>query len=255
MSLGLGNWARSAARASFSLPAKLESAASSPLGDQRADIHIVQLAPEITPLGLDRDTNLLVDVVLLEPNADTRLRIALGKICGLEDDTEQRKPNAVAGAGAQRARRRMKPGGALTQCGDFLEHVLHIGRQSGQAPRTRAVFREGVIGPQETQHLREVRLTAAEEAADPGRRLLWLALVTHVGIEDANETPLVLALAHEVLQLEAQRTALVVREGVGHRRDAVVQQGGLAGVPLVDIPVFHPSYTPRSSCKVIGTAR
>ena len=185
----------------------------------------------------------------------TRLRIALGKIRGLEHDTEQRKPDAIAGAGAQRTCRRMKPGGPPTQCGDLLEHVLHIGRQSGEAPRTRAVFREGVVGPQETQHLREVRLTASEEAADPGRRLLGLALVAHVGIEDANETPLVLALANEVLQLEAQGTALIVSEGVGHRRDAVVQQGDLAGVSLVDIPVLHTSYTPRSSCKVIGTAR
>ena len=191
----------------------------------------------------------------LSQDAEARLRIALGKIRGLEHDSEQRKPDTVAGTGAQGARRRMKPGGAPTQCADLLEHVLHIGRQSGEAARTRPVFREGVVGPQESQHLREVRLAASEEAADPGRRLLGLALVAHVGIEDANETPLVLALANEVFQLEAQGTAIIVSEGVRHRRDAVVQQGDLAGVPLVDIPVPHTSYTPRSSRKVIGTAR
>ena len=224
-------------------------------GDQGAHVHVVQLAPKLTSLGLHRGTDLIVDAVLLEPDAEARLRIALGKIRGLEHDSEQRKPDAVTGAGAQRARRRMKPAGTPAQCGDLLEHVLHIGRHSGEASRARAVLRKGVVGPQETQHLREMRLTAAEEAADPGRRLLGLALVAHVGIEDANETPLVLALANEVLQLETQGSALIVGEGVSHRRDAVVQQGDRAGVPLVDIPVLHTSYTPRSSRRVIGTAR
>ena len=132
---------------------------------------------------------------------------------------------------------------------------MYIGRQSGQAPRTRAVFGEGVVGPQEAQHLREVRLTAAEEAADPSRRLFGLALVAGVGVEDADETPLVFTLADKVLQLKAQGTAFVVGQGIGHGRDAVVQQGDLAWIPLIDVPVLHTSYTPRSSCKVIGTAR
>ena len=35
------------------------------VGDERAHIHVVQLAAEVTPLGLDGGTHLLVDAVLL----------------------------------------------------------------------------------------------------------------------------------------------------------------------------------------------
>ena len=100
-----------------------------------------------------------------------------------------------------------------------------------------------------------MRFTAAEEPTHPGRRLLGLALVADVGVQNAHEAALIFPFADEVLKLEAQRAALVVGQGVGHSCDAVVQQGDPTGVPLVDVSVFHTSYTPRFSCKVIGIAR
>ena len=86
-----------------------------------------------------------------------------------------------------------------------------------------------------------MRLAAAEEAADPGRRLLRLALVGDVGLENPGEPAPVLALADEVLQLEAQNAAIALLAGVGHGRDAVVRQRDLMRIALVDVLVLHAS--------------
>ena len=100
-----------------------------------------------------------------------------------------------------------------------------------------------------------MRLAAAEEAADPGRRLLGLTLVADVGFQDADEPAAVLSIADEVLQLEAERAALLVGVGVGHGRYTLVQERDLVGIPLVDVPVLHIGYPSQASCAVIGTAR
>ena len=128
-------------------------------------------------------------------------------------------------------------------------------RHPCQTTRTGAIFGKRVIRPQEAQHLCQVRLAAAEEPADPRGRLFGLALIPDVRFEDANEATLILTFTNKMLELETQGAAFVIGPGVGHRRDAVVQQGDLVGISLVDIPIFYTSYTPRSSCKVIGTAR
>ena len=58
-------------------------------GDEGADIQVIQLTSKVTALGFDRVTHAVVDAVLLEPQAETRLRIALREPRGLEDDSEQ----------------------------------------------------------------------------------------------------------------------------------------------------------------------
>ena len=100
-----------------------------------------------------------------------------------------------------------------------------------------------------------MRLAAAEEATDPGRRLLRLTLVADVGFQDSNEPAAVLSFADEVIQLEAERAALLFGGGVGHGRDALVQKRDLVRISLVDVPVLHIGYPSQASCAVIGTAR
>ena len=43
-------------------------------GDQRADVHVVQLTAEIPTFRLDHGTDLVVDTVFPQPDAETRLR-------------------------------------------------------------------------------------------------------------------------------------------------------------------------------------
>ena len=226
-------------------------------GDDRTHVQVLQLAPKRPPCRLDRGAHPVVEAVLLEPQAELRQGPALRQTGRLEDDAEQRQPDAVPGTGAQHAGRGVQPAPAPPQGGDLGEQVPHLLRQPRQAARGGAILREREVGPQEAQHLCQMRLAAAEEAADPGRRLLRLALVPEVGLQDADQTAAVLAGADEVAQLEAQDAALVRGRGVGHGGDAVVQQGDLVGVLPVDVPVLQRRCRGihRSSCAVIGTAR
>ena len=112
--------------------------------------------------------------------------------------------------------------GAFAESCDLLQKVLHIVGQPRETTSARAIIREGVVGPQKTEHLRQMRFTAAEEPTHPSRRLLGLALVADVGVENAHEAALIFTFADEVLELEAQRSPLAVGHGVGHGCDAVV---------------------------------
>ena len=183
------------------------------------------------------------------------MRVAIGKPCGLEHDAEKGEPDAVSGTSAEGSRRGVQALASSSQGRDLGQQLHHVVRQPCETAGARSVLRKRVVHPQEAQHLRQVRLAAAEEAADPRGRLLGLALMADVCLQDSNQSAPVLAFADEVLQLETQRAALVLIQGVGHGRDAVVEERDPVRILLIDIPVLHTSYTPRSSCRVIGTAR
>ena len=167
-------------------------------GDDRTHVQVLQLAPKRAPFRLDRGAHLLVEAVLLEPQTELRQGPALRQTGGLEDDAEQRQPDAVSGAGAQRAGRGVQPVPAPPQGGDLGEQFPHLVRRPRQAARGGAILREREVRPQEAQHLCQMRLAAAEEAADPRRRLLRLALVPEVGLQDAHQPAAVLTGADEV---------------------------------------------------------
>ena len=223
-------------------------------GDEGAHVEVVQLPAKLPALRLDQVTHPVVDAVLAEPEAEARLGKALGETRGLEDDPEQGEADALPGA-VEGSGRGVQPMPPPAEGGEFRQQFPHVARQPGHAPGLGAVLGEGVVRPQEAQHLRQVRLAAAEEAADPGRRLLRLTLVADVGLQDADEPAAVLSFADEVLQLEAEGAALLVGGGVGDRGDAVVQERDPVGISLVDVPVLHIRYPSQASCAVIGTAR
>ena len=50
------------------------------LGDQRADVEVAQLAAELTACCFDRSADLIIEIILLEPQAEARLGIALGEV-------------------------------------------------------------------------------------------------------------------------------------------------------------------------------
>ena len=101
---------------------------------------------------------------------------------------------------------------ALGRVRELLEEVFDAGRQPGQAPGLGAVGKLEV-GPEVLEHLDEMRLAGAEEAADPDAGLLGLVQVAEVGAEDAGQPFGVLAVADEVRELVAQGVQFGGRSG------------------------------------------
>ena len=224
-------------------------------GDERTHVEVVQLTPKASTFYLQRGVDPIAESVLPEPEAEARLRKALREVRGLEHDSEQGEPDAVPGSGPERSRRGVQAVASPPEGRDLRQQLPHVVRQPRESAGAGSVLGEGVVRPQEAQHLRQVRLAAAKEAADPRGRLFGLALMVDVGLQDSDQPAAILALADEVLQLETQRSALVGIQGVGHGRNAVVEERDPIRILLVDVPVLHASYTPGSSCKVMGTAR
>jgi hypothetical protein len=97
-----------------------------------------------------------------------------------------------------------KPAGAPA-CGvelaqEFAQLVRHGGDDGS---RGRAIWKGGVL-PQMAQHLEQVRLAAAEEAADPCGFLVGLAQTVEVRADDPLHAVGVLAFAHERREFAAQ---------------------------------------------------
>src|SRR5690606_32899379 len=107
--------------------------------------------------------------------AEARLRVALRKARRLEHNAEQREAHTLAAAGAESTGRGAQATPPLAPGRQFLEQVLHVLRQVCETAGGGAVLFEGVVDPEIAQHLDEVRLAAAEEAADPGGGLLRVA--------------------------------------------------------------------------------
>ena len=126
-----------------------------------------------------------------------------GRPTDLKMMPEQFQPDAVPGPGPEVAGGGVQPAVPLGRVREFLQEVLHAGRQLGQAPGLGPV-RELEVGPEVLEHLDQVRLAGAEEAADPDARLLGLVEVAEVGAEDAAQPLRVLAVADEVREFVAQ---------------------------------------------------
>ncbi len=75
------------------------------LGEDGADVQVVQFAEELLAGRLDRSLHPVEDAVLLEPHAELRLRQRLGQALGRKDDAQHRQADALAAARRQRARR------------------------------------------------------------------------------------------------------------------------------------------------------
>src|SRR5260370_38195688 len=89
------------------------------------------------------------------------------------------------------------------------------------------------------KHAREVRLTAAIEAAYPDRGLLLLAQVGKERVENSFEASGVLALAHEAPQLPAQHIPLLLRLRAYDLRDTVVRDLRLGRIAVTELPIAN----------------
>ena len=103
------------------------------------------------------------------------------------------------------------------------------------------------------QHLHQVALARAEEAAHPDARLFRLIQVSEVGREDSLQAVGILAIADEIADLVAERVNL--RSGLSGRDlgHPVVQEAIGAWVLIEELAVEHHRSCP--SLLVIGIAR
>ena len=109
----------------------------------------------------------------------------------------------------------------------------------GSSARSRAEAPDGkrVVAPEVLQDSHQVRLAAAEEAADPRRRLLGLAEVAEELIEDPFEPALVLALADEAAELPLQGRPVARVLGVLDLGHPEVRDVALGGVVFEDLSI------------------
>ena len=97
-----------------------------------------------------------------------------------------------------------------------------VGQPSAHQAAGRRAVLEGGVHPEMGQHLEQVGLAAAEEAADPRRVLPGRSQVGEVAVEDALEGVAELAVTDEGLDLRAELRPSLRVGGVGDSGLAVV---------------------------------
>ena len=102
------------------------------------------------------------------------------------------------------------------------------------------------------QHLQQVRLAAAEEAADPRGLLVGLAQAVEVRADDPLHAVGVLSFADERGEFAVQLFERLLVTAVDDPRLTLVDQGKGAGIALQNVLDLHRA--PPSPCSVMGTA-
>jgi hypothetical protein len=166
-------------------------------GGIELDQFLGRVLPRLTDAFLDVGERALVTQV----HQQAGHRQVFGEPHGQEDDACEAQAHAAhtrlhGAAGA------VQPDALFSAGAEFFQQVCDVLRQGRQtAGADPAGQRE--VGPQVTQDLDQVGLAAAVEAADPGR-LLFLAEVVQVALEDLGEPRLVFALTNEGVQFVAK---------------------------------------------------
>ena len=166
-----------------------------------ADVEVVEFAEPLATGALHGRPHRGEVPLLSQPEAELRLGILLGPVAGPEENGENRFANAVIAA-QQRAGG--GDGGFSKPCGlcvKFAKLCLDLVRQAatGETTGSRAVV-EGGVHPKMGEHLEQVRLAAAEEAADPSGLLSRGPQVRQIAVEDALDGVFELTSADEGLK-------------------------------------------------------
>ncbi len=223
-------------------------------GDDRADVEVVELAQPVLPRRLDRGAHAGEQPLLAQPEAEARLRILRGQAAGAEQNRQHAVPDVIDAAAEQRpGGRHGRPPGPVRVGVQLAELRLDL---VGQAAAHQAAGRRPVgerrVHPQVGEHLQQVRLAAAEEAADPGRVLLRGPEVREVAVENALQGVAELPVADEGLELGPQ---FLQRRPVGdvyYPRLPVVGEPRRARVAVEHLVELHRAGPPP--CSVIISA-
>ena len=193
------------------------------LADAGAHPEVGKLLLPRAAVGFDVFLHLVEGALPLEPEDEPGDRVLLGQAGRAEDHAENRLPDTVVGAGEECAGGGEQAAVAATGLVEFGEVGADLLRHLGHDAAGRGAVGERRVGPEVGEHLEQVALAAAEEAANPDRLLRRVAQVAEVLREDAVESAGKLPLADEHLQLAAQ---------FGH--DPLVGLVSKAGLAVVD---------------------
>ena len=227
-------------------------------GDARAHMEVVQFLRPRLAAGFDAGPDPLEETLFFEPETEAGLRDPGGEAAGFQEDRERRDSHLLVAAeqGSRGGEQRLpRAAGAGVE---FREVRLDVFRQAAgdEASGLRAVV-ERRVHPEMREHLQQVRLAAAEEAADPGGLLPAAAEVGEEPFEDALQTVGEAAVADEGLQFGAEGAFAGFVRGVADPRLPLVGERGGARVPLeefVDLRSLRGHGQP-SSCRVMACAR
>ena len=222
-------------------------------GDRAAHIEVIELPLEAPALRLDRGFHGVEAPLGVQPQAEPGLGVLRRQAGGAQQQPEDGEAHVVGAAAGQRTGRGHEAAGAPGGDVELAQQRGQIfGDRGDQAARRRPVGEFGVA-PQVAEHLQEVRLAAAEEAADPGAALAGPAQIVEERADDPLDAVRILALADEGRELAAQLPHHLRVLAVGDPGLALVDEGVRRRIALEDVLDLHPcSSAPRG---VIGTAR
>ena len=176
------------------------------LGDDGTDVEVVELAQPVLAGRLDRRPDAVEQPPLAQPEAEARLGILRGPAAGAEQNRQHGVPDVIDaapehGSGGRHGRppRPVRVGVQLAKLSLNLVGQPATNQTAGGRP-----VGEPGVHPQVGEHLQEVRLAAAEEAADPRRLLLRGPEAREIAVENALKRVAELPVADEGLELGPQ---------------------------------------------------
>ena len=225
------------------------------IGDDRADVEVVELTQPVLPGRLDRGANGGEQPPLAQPEAEARLGVLRGPATGTEQNRQHGVPDVIDaapehGSGGRHGRppRPVRVGVELAKLGPHL-----VGQPAANQTAGRRPVGELGVDPQVGEHLQEVRLAAAEEAADPRRVLLRGSEVGEIAVENALERVAELPVADERLELGPQLRHRRLVRVVGDARLPAVGEPRRARIAIECFVDLHGTGPPP--CSVIPCAR
>ncbi len=158
----------------------------------------------------------------MQPQTEAGLGVLLGQADGAKQDSQDRQPHIVRCSAGQRPGRGDQAARAPSCCVQLAQQSAKVLRDRwNEAPGLRSVRKARVL-PQVAEHFEEVRLSASEEAADPGSSLAGLAEIIEERPNDLLNAVGVLAFADEREKLAAQLGLRPLISGIRDSRLALV---------------------------------
>lgn len=108
-------------------------------GDVRRYVEVLELAPKVPSLGLDKSFDGFVEAHLHEPQHEPSLRVASRQPGAAQHYPQDGEPHALAGPCAQSAGRGPQASRSAAGGGQLAEELFYTGGQVHEAPGGRAV--------------------------------------------------------------------------------------------------------------------
>ena len=175
------------------------------IAENRRHEHVLHLVVPVLAFCLNLCLDGILQPLSTKPKNELRLLVGFGEAYRAKHDLKKSQLGIKRTAADKLAHRRVNATMTLGLDGQFFQEILDLCRKRLHIAWQSPVLQRRVR-PQIRQHLHEVRLAGAIEAADPCGGLRIVRQIREVRIEDANETLFILAFAHERRKLVLQNS-------------------------------------------------